>query len=294
MNNPLVSVIIPSYNYEQFVEEAILSVVNQTYKNIELIVIDDGSTDGSVTLINKLKEKYDFTFIYRENKGLASTLNEGIALVSGEFFCFCSSDDAFYTGRISEQLEAMQKNKAVVSYGKATVFDDNGNFLLKQTEAYNKNLEGGSIFEKLLTFRFTPPVTFMYETSFFLENIVKFNSELAAEDYDISLTISRKTNILFIDSFLYNYRSPLLIGSNRKRPIRIDVSESHFQSIQRFQDHPLYHEAILEWNYRRFIRYSGLVGGKIYAIKGMIGSFSKCMSWYYIKGFVRLCIQWKK
>ena len=85
-NIPLVSVVVPCYNHEKYVKETIESIVNQTYKNIELIVIDDGSKDNSVKVIQELADKYGFTFIHRPNKGLSATLNEGIRLSKGKYF----------------------------------------------------------------------------------------------------------------------------------------------------------------------------------------------------------------
>ena len=72
---PLVSVIIPSYNHAEYIQENILSVVNQTYPNIQLIVVDDGSTDDSISILKNLKKEYDFELYLQVNKGLCSTVN---------------------------------------------------------------------------------------------------------------------------------------------------------------------------------------------------------------------------
>ncbi|WP_083829471.1 glycosyltransferase family A protein [Oceanimonas sp. GK1] len=100
-NNPLVSVVIPCYNHAQFVQESIQSVIDQDYENIELIIIDDGSKDNSVEVIQEMipacEERFKrFEFRHRPNKGLCATLNEGIGLAAGDIIGFCSSDDILH------------------------------------------------------------------------------------------------------------------------------------------------------------------------------------------------------
>jgi alpha-1,3-rhamnosyltransferase len=90
----LVSVVIPSYNHRRYVAQAIESVLAQSWPEVDLIVIDDGSTDGSPELIRSLlAERGGFRFVVRENRGLLATLNEGLALARGELFCELASDD---------------------------------------------------------------------------------------------------------------------------------------------------------------------------------------------------------
>ena len=77
---PLVSVIVPCYNHEKYVEKTIESIVNQTYKNIELIVIDDGSKDNSTIILEKLSRQYNFYYEHQHNIGLPATLNKMIKM----------------------------------------------------------------------------------------------------------------------------------------------------------------------------------------------------------------------
>ena len=78
-SQPLVSVIIASYNHEKYIEASIASVAAQTYRNVELLVVDDGSSDGSVELLRGLQAKYGFDLRVQQNQGLSRTLNEAIA-----------------------------------------------------------------------------------------------------------------------------------------------------------------------------------------------------------------------
>src|SRR5699024_1200447 len=90
----LISVIIPIYNKEEYLDECINSVVNQTYKNLEIILVNDGSTDRSEVIINKWYKKDDrIVFLNQENKGVSSARNKGISKANGEYVFFIDADD---------------------------------------------------------------------------------------------------------------------------------------------------------------------------------------------------------
>jgi alpha-1,3-rhamnosyltransferase len=110
---PLVSIAIPSYNHENYIEECILSVINQDYGNIELIIIDDGSTDGTDAIIKRLREKCSNRFVRfeyrtRENKGATATLNEALDWAQGLFFAQLDSDDAILSAKTSTLVRELQ------------------------------------------------------------------------------------------------------------------------------------------------------------------------------------------
>lgn len=114
-NMPLVSVVIPCYNHEKYVQDCIQSVIDQTYQNIELIIIDDGSRDRSVSeirnLIYKCKERFArFEFIHRENMGLSATLNEALNWCQGKYFSVIASDDLILPNKIGIQVDFLEKN----------------------------------------------------------------------------------------------------------------------------------------------------------------------------------------
>lgn len=109
-STPLVSVVIPCYNHSCYVEEAIQSVIDQDYENIELIIIDDGSSDDSVSKIGRMlsacQQRFKrFEFISRPNKGLCATLNESLEWCQGEFFSAVASDDVWLPHKINKQVE---------------------------------------------------------------------------------------------------------------------------------------------------------------------------------------------
>ena len=104
ISHPLVSIIIPVYNREQFISECLDSALNQTYQNIEIICIDDGSTDNSLKILHEYQNKYPniIKVIKKKNGGVSSACNEGIKNMSGDYVKWLGSDDALYSNCIEE------------------------------------------------------------------------------------------------------------------------------------------------------------------------------------------------
>ena len=123
---PKVSVILPSYNHEPYVESAVRSVMEQTGVDFELIVIDDGSKDRSPEILKRLSEELGFTFIHRPNKGVVATLNEALSLARGLYVCSFSSDDIMPPGRLKNQSDFLDAHpEAAVCFGQVMpLFDD--------------------------------------------------------------------------------------------------------------------------------------------------------------------------
>ena len=142
---PLVSIVIPCYNHEKYVQECIKSVIEQDYENIELIIIDDGSKDESVNKIQELVPQCEkrfsrFEFRTRPNKGLCATLNEALAWCEGEFYSPIASDDIMFTYKIRLQVDAFKKKddeKLVGVFGGIELIDEYSS-LIKRKKAKSK------------------------------------------------------------------------------------------------------------------------------------------------------------
>jgi len=106
-----ISVIIPTHNYGKYICDAIESVVNQTYKAYEIIVVDDGSTDNTSKLLNNYSQYIDYYFI--QNKGPAGARNYGINKAKGEYICFLDADDVFYPEKLQSQIEIIKMDKSI-------------------------------------------------------------------------------------------------------------------------------------------------------------------------------------
>jgi glycosyltransferase involved in cell wall biosynthesis len=131
-NLPLVSVVIPCYNHVAFVERAIQSVAEQTYPNIELIVIDDGSSDGSVEVIERQKNKGNirhFEFVVQKNAGAHAAINRGLNLATGDFLTILNSDDYYYPARIEILVASCQDRRLVMAFTGCDCVDADGRLL---------------------------------------------------------------------------------------------------------------------------------------------------------------------
>lgn len=147
MDKPLVSIVIACYNHEAYIQAAIESVLNQSYDNIEFIVIDDGSSDNSVSIIQDLADKHGFHFEAQDNMGLNRTLNKAIELAKGKYFVSFGSDDIMMPDRIEKQVAFMEGHPQYPITSANVVFiDENGVELADQKPAPSRTLEFDDIF----------------------------------------------------------------------------------------------------------------------------------------------------
>ena len=249
---PLVSVIVPSYNHEKYIVECIESIVNQTYKNIELIVIDDCSTDDSVSIIKKLSEKHKFIFIqHKENKGLSFTRNEGLEIATGKYSCGCASDDYYVLEKIEKQVYYMEKHpQYMISYSDRIKVYENG----IQRRLSNKYYRSGNLFEDMLMGKlFIAPQTVMYRSEVFNE-VGPYDISLAVEDYDMYLRIAKKFEIGYLGEYLCYYRSHKGNTVNN-----IEKMESETEKIlNKWKNENEYKNAIMKKNLLYFRNYASL------------------------------------
>ncbi len=132
-----ISIITPSYNQGQFIEATILSVLNQTYKNIEYIIVDGGSTDSTMRVVEKYKDKIDIV-IHEKDKGQSDAINKGFKLATGTLVGWINSDDVLYPNCVEQLVKAyVQKNDGAIYYNRFNDrIDAKGNKIL----TYEKNI----------------------------------------------------------------------------------------------------------------------------------------------------------
>lgn len=238
---PLVSVAIPCYNHEQFVQETIQSIIDQTYKNIELIIIDDGSQDNSVRKIHEMielcKQRFvRFEFRSRPNKGLSATMNEALEWCEGKYFSPIASDDQMLKDKTSKQVKYLENNEDCAAvFGGAQLIDEN-----------NKKLESLVNEERLYSFE----EIIMHEHNLLAptqmsrkENIDKaggYNSSLFIEDWYMLLLLSRDSSIFNMNEVFVLYRRHE--GNSSKNFSR--MHSGRFEVLSFFSDSDLYDKAV--------------------------------------------------
>ena len=188
---PLVSIIIPCYNHEKYVADAINSIINQTYKNIELILIDDGSQDNSKNVIMGLLDKCNsrFSRVYfdsRINKGLCKTINEALEVCQGKYVSLIASDDLMLPEKTTIQVEFLERQPDVSGVFAAVELIDNKNNVVGQRIS---NKTEFSFDEIMLNKHDLPTLTQMFR----LEEIVSnggYDDRVKIEDWYMLLKLS--------------------------------------------------------------------------------------------------------
>jgi len=200
---PLISVLLATYQREDFIIEAIESVINQTYQNWELIIVDDGSTDNTRQLISNFIYNEKIHYYYQENAGQASALNHASTYAIGEYIAFVDSDNRWLPKRLELGLEAFRKKpNTIVAYANIIEIDMNGT----ETSRQNMPRHSGNITAKLLCDNFVSFNTALVKAEAF-KQIDGFNGKMRrAPDYDLWLRTSTLGNFFFIPEFLAEYR----------------------------------------------------------------------------------------
>jgi alpha-1,3-rhamnosyltransferase len=290
LNQPKVSIIVPSHNHGKYISQCIESIVCQTYRNYELIVIDDGSTDDSRVILSKLQEKFNFLLIFQKNIGLVNTLNRAILdFAKGEYLAFCASDDYWFAEKIEMQVKYLEQNDAVaMCYGKSVAVDENSIVNNKYTLAINKNLRGGHIFRNIILGEFHPPVNYMIRKNVLIE-VGLYNSRIHTEDFYMNLKISEKYQIGYINEFMAYYR---VIQAEQKR-LNLKIFHSKISCVNEYKNNILYSKAIKNIKFNGFIEYSPYAKFKLFSIQCLLRSGINIFRMGALKGIIKLIFFWK-
>ena len=204
----VVSIIVSCYNHEKYIEECILSIVNQTYKNIELIVIDDGSSDNSPVILSKLRDKYGFFLKIRENRGLSKTLNEAIRnYAHGKYIAGCGSDDFMVLDRIERQVNFLENNPGWdMIFGKVHMVDKESRIIEKPVifKPFPDAVKYIT-FDLLADNNCIPAMSTMLKREIW-DRCGGYNENILIEDYDMWLKIAYSGKIAYVNEFCTCYR----------------------------------------------------------------------------------------
>lgn len=265
---PKVSIVIPVYNVEKLLDRCIKSLLNQTYKDYELIFIDDGSKDNSLKILEKYKQNKKIKILTQKNNGPAITRNRGIKLAKGEYIMFVDSDDYVSKEYIEKYYTAIiADNYDLVIGGYQKVTGTHIDFVRKLTEGE---------FAKYIV---TGPVSKMYRKKFLLDNQITFLDTTASEDiYFNVLAYSKNPKIKIIDDIGYYYyyntsslSNTLHKGFNQKVRILELVSKINYKNIENVELNQYFIIRYLIW----YLLYSG----KKATCKSFILEYNKLFAW---------------
>ncbi len=190
---PLISVITVVFNGEKYLEQAILSVTQQTYDNIEYIIIDGGSTDSTLDIIRKYEDYIDF-WKSEKDKGIYNAMNKGISLCTGDFIGFVNSDDYLYHDTLEKLADAIKKEKIDYTVGPVDIISKKGHFEEKANVLQNFHVKNRYIFEMA-----TPHLSF-YVSRKILNYIGPFDENFKIRaDYDMTI------NVMSLSKKYYNF-----------------------------------------------------------------------------------------
>lgn len=219
----LISIITPTYNREAFLPAAIESVLAQSYKEFELIIVDDGSTDNSRELINTYAEKDSrVRYLYQENQRQSVARNYALSIAKGDFICFLDSDNYWPHDKLEKSLKAFEQYPdADIVYGDCITIDEQGSELHRN----NMRRYSGKIAALLLKDNFVSMNTTMTRRKCFNEMGGMSGKRRVADDYDLWLKFSARYRFQYIPDFLAYYRvMENQISSNKK--LRFETNEN--------------------------------------------------------------------
>jgi len=231
---PKVSVIIPTYNCAKYLPEAIQSVLNQTYQDFEIIVVDDGSVDNTKEIVKEFIKNYPnkIKYIYQENKGHATARNTAIRNSIGEYIAMLDADDLCTPRRLEKEVHILETEPNIaVIHANVTFISEDG----KQLETPHRNIKylSGHIFKHILLRRAHIAMATVLVRKKCFESVGLFDenlTHLGAEDREMWLRIAKQYNFKYLDEVLGYYR----IRSNSSSRDVQRMVEARYYIIDKF------------------------------------------------------------
>ena len=224
------SIIMPVYNVEKYLEKSLNSVLNQTNKDFEVIVVDDGSTDNSSKICDEYKKKDKrIKVIHKENGGLSDARNEGVKKALGEYIIFLDSDDYWDKDLLKEISKSLDNNPDLVRFQIRTVDESNNKVDYPEIEFYDKS--GEEAFSLITRYHFVENAwAYAIKREYYLKEKYEFKKGIIHEDFALTPLIIIKANkVNSINYIGYNYliRSNSIMNSNDYEKVKKKVKDMY-------------------------------------------------------------------
>jgi glycosyltransferase involved in cell wall biosynthesis len=231
---PKISIITPSYNQAEFIKRTIDSVLSQKYPNLEYIVMDGGSTDKTVEILNKYGSK--IIWKSEKDKGQGDAINRGFIMATGDLIAYLNSDDTFAPGALKSVSEFYLKNPdSHWFFGKCKIVDEKDKEIRKKITAYKNFWLTKYNYQTLLILDYiSQPATFWTRGAY--KKIGEFNEKEYWElDYEYWLRLGKKYEPKFIDKYLANFR----VHKKAKTSLGVKHFWQEFEVAKRYTNNPL-------------------------------------------------------
>jgi glycosyltransferase involved in cell wall biosynthesis len=245
-SQPLVSILMPSYNHAPFVESAVRSAMEQKGVNFELLVIDDGSTDRSPAILQKLSGELGFYFLARENRGMVATLNELAAIAKGKYICTLASDDIMPQGRLEIQVRYMEEHPDIpVCFGQARRIFPDGELEKSADPYYLKSIPQVNFTELFLGKKALHGCTELIRRTAF-DSVGGYNQEFKIEDYPLWLAIANRFGNIYVLSDIFCHYRILAEEKNMHRNLTLIFTQI-LKILHCYEKHIFYKKAVNNW-----------------------------------------------
>lgn len=239
VNNPLISVVIPSFNKGDYIEKTLNSIVNQEYKNFEIIIQDGGSTDGSVEIIKNFVIKYPnyIKWESKKDKGQVDAINKGLKKANGDILSYINADDLYAPNAFGNIVNAFHNNQNELWFaGKGSVIDKNDNQIAGFATKYKNLLFRLNSYILLLMVNY-----FMQPSVFLTKNTYQkygpfYGTKNFVLEYDLWLKIGKIKMPVIIDEYLSYFR---LSGDNISSVAYDSLLSSDYNILLKYTNNPI-------------------------------------------------------
>jgi len=263
--NPQISIVIPVYNVEKYIDRCIKSILNQTYKDYELILINDGSTDSSLKIIKEYEKKYNFIKVFdQKNSGPAITRNKGIEESCGKYIMFVDSDDYLDLDFLENYINNIKDNDIVIG-GFRKVDDNKVLFKRKLIDCE---------FSKYIV---TGPVCHLYRRDL-IKNVRFLDTEMSEDIYFNVKVYELNPKIKAIDYIGYNYyTNPTSISNTKHKGFNDNINFTEF--VEELKSDTIKNKELHEYFIIRYVIWYLLYSGKNVNKKSFLEHYKKYFSW---------------
>ncbi|MDB5262809.1 MAG: glycosyl transferase [Adhaeribacter sp.] len=277
---PLVSIIIPAYNHQDFIRQCIDSIFAQTYSNLEIIVVDDGSTDNTYKILQELRKHYSFKLLTQPNQGLVKSLIHAVTHATGKYISPLGSDDFLHPDKIAQEVAFMENNLQIAAVTCNILRVDQAG---KELKDQNIPEAGSYSFNDLFLGKYYFPAPgILYRHSVY-RAVGGYDPSLEIEDWSLLLKMTNAGyKIHRLKTCLAYYR---IHGSNMHHAVET-MAYRQLKVIRIYKYHPLYNQARSRWS---AITFSSLATKqKMKALRWAANAIDFPFTTPFLKGIIKL------